>query len=338
MKKFNLLILMLFTLETFGQNIPLTETGLMFPTAVNCKPQPYYRFRPDGKPGREITLDFNGGKLSGKVLVEVTADKLTESTELSFPTSGQSDVPILLPASVGLKKESQVLVTIRQGKNSLKKSFVVPVMRNWTVYIYPHSHVDIGYTNTQANVEILHKRNIEEGIRLAQATKGNPEGSRYRWNPEITWPLERYWQTANREQKDRVVQAIREGSLCIDGSYLNLNTSSCSGEELFQVLRFSREMQNLTGIQIKTYQQMDIPGISWGLVPVMAQQGVRYIMMWPNGCRAGNGHGVDEKPFWWLGPDGKSKVLFFQPGSYGNSGSMSKGGTTGRPWFGQFLW
>ena len=75
MKKFNLLILMLFTLETFGQNIPLTETGLMFPTAVNCKPQPYYRFRPDGKPGREITLDFNGGKLSGKVLVEVTADK-----------------------------------------------------------------------------------------------------------------------------------------------------------------------------------------------------------------------------------------------------------------------
>ncbi|MEI7525296.1 MAG: glycoside hydrolase family 38 C-terminal domain-containing protein [Mariniphaga sp.] len=335
MKKFNLLILMLFTLETFGQNIPLTVTGLMFPTAVNCKPQPYYRFRPDGKPGREITLDFKGGKLSGKVLVEVTADKLTESTELSFPTSGQSDVPILLPANVGLKKESQVLVTIRQGKNSLKKSFVVPVMRNWTVYIYPHSHVDIGYTNTQANVEILHKRNIDEGIRLAQATKGNPEGSRYRWNPEITWPLERFWQTANPEQKDRVVQAIREGSLCIDASYLNLNTSSCSGEELFQVLRFSREMQNLTGTPMKTYQQMDIPGISWGLVPVMAQQGVRYIMMWPNGCRAGNGHGVDEKPFWWVGPDGKSKVLFFQPGSYGNSGSMSKGGTTGRPWFGQ---
>ena len=265
----------------------------------------------------------------------MTAERVTETTELSLPAAGQSGCKILLPAHIGEKKESRVTVVVRQGKKSLKKLVTVPPLREWTVYIYPHSHVDIGYTNTQANVEILHKRNIDEGIRLAEATKNFPEGSRYRWNPEITWPLERYWQTASPEQKERVVTAIKDGSLCIDASYLNLNTSSCSGEELFQILRFSREMQNLTGIPMRTYQQMDIPGISWGLLPVMAQQGVRYIMMWPNGCRAGNGHIVDEKPFWWVGPDGKSKILYFQPGSYGNSGSMSKGGTTGRPWFGQ---
>ncbi|MCX6225789.1 MAG: glycosyl hydrolase, partial [Bacteroidia bacterium] len=46
-------------------------------------------------------------------------------------------------------------------------------------------------------------------------------------------------------------------------------------------------------------------------------------------------HALDEKPFWWVGPDKKSKILFFQPGMYGNSGSMNKGGATGRPWFGQ---
>jgi alpha-mannosidase len=63
---------------------------------------------------------------------------------------------------------------------------------------------------------------------------------------------------------------------------------------------------------------------------------VRYILSWPNGTRAGLAHeGIDQRPFWWLGPDGKSKVLFLQPGGYGNSGSMGKGGTTGRPWFGQ---
>ena len=95
-------------------------------------------------------------------------------------------------------------------------------------------------------------------------------------------------------------------------------------------------MQRLSGQPADVFQQFDIPGISWGLVPVMAQEGVRYIISWPNSDRAGNAHAnMDGKPFWWLGPDGKSKVLFFQPGSYANSGSMGKGGETGRPWFGQ---
>ena len=330
-----LVFLMFLSIGAVGQNSLVGKSNLSFPTDVTITPQPYYRYRPDGKPGREIILDFKGEKLFGKAKVEISVERLTEITELSLPADGQSACEILLPANIGLKKESQVSITIRQGKNSIKKSIVVPPMREWTVFIYPHSHVDIGYTNTQANVEILHKRNIDEGIKLADATKNYPNGARYRWNPEITWPLERYWQSASSDQKERVVNAIKAGSLCIDASYLNLNTSSCSGEELFQILRFSREMQNLSGVPMRTYQQMDIPGISWGLIPVMAQQGVRYIMMWPNGCRAGNAHMVDEKPFWWVGPDGKSKILYFQPGGYGNSGSMSKGGTTGRPWFGQ---
>ena len=62
-------------------------------------------------------------------------------------------------------------------------------MRYWTVYLYNHAHVDIGYTAPHKVVEFLHKRNIEEGIKLAEATKDYPTGARYRWNPEVTWPL-----------------------------------------------------------------------------------------------------------------------------------------------------
>ncbi len=335
MRQYYVIFVVFFSLALAGQSSGAEESKESFPTQLNCTVQPYYKLRSDGKPGREVTLDFKGQKISGKITLEVTADGKTERSDLSIPDSGQTNYQILLPDHVGVKKESRATVVIRQGKKVLKSSFKVPAMRQWSVYIYPHSHVDIGYTNTQANVEILHKRNIDEGIKLAQATKNYPEGSKYRWNPEITWPLERYWQSAGTEQKERVVKAIQDGSLCIDASYLNLNTSSCSGEELFQVLRFSREMEKLSGVPMRTYQQMDIPGMSWGLVPVMAQQGGRYIMTWPNGCRAGNAHVLDEKPFWWIGPDGKSKVLYFQPGSYSNSGSMTKGGATGRPWFGQ---
>ena len=116
----------------------------------------------------------------------------------------------------------------------------------------------------------------------------------------------------------------------MDASYLNLNTSTCSDEELFHVFKFTREIQRLSGVPSDVFQQFDIPGVSWGLIPVMAQEGVKYIISWPNSDRAGNAHKyqMDGRPFWWIGPDGESKVLFFQPGGYANSGSMGKGRTT----------
>ena len=336
MNRFTLpLLLLCITAPGYNQSTKALSDKTGFPAAVSCTAEPFYRIRPDGKPGRQITLKITEGKLTGTSQVEVSAGGQKEINEVAAAEGGRMEIGLLLPPDVAMKKPSKVAVTLRQGSKSLKTSLTVPPMRLWTVYIYPHSHVDIGYTNTQANVEILHKRNIDEGIKLAEATRDFPDGARYRWNPEVTWPLERYWQTATPEEKERVVDAIRKGWLCLDAGYLNTNTSGCSDEEMFQMFSFSRQMQKLTGVPMDVFQQMDIPGMSWGLIPVMAQEGVRYIMAWPNACRAGYARSLDEKPFWWTGPDGRSRVLFFQPGCYGNSGSMSKGGAVGRPWFGQ---
>jgi hypothetical protein len=313
----------------------LSSAGdLSFPADMECIPQPVYRYSKDGKPGREIIIKFSGEKISNNEQIEVTVDGRTEITNLVMD-EGDSVYYVLLPVNVGVYKEANVTLTLRQGTRKLQKTVIVQPMRHWNIYLYNHSHVDIGYTNTQKNVEILHKTNILEGIKLARASANYPEGARYCWNPEVTWPLERLW-VSMPEEREQVLKAIRDGQLCIDANYLNLNTSVCSDEELFHTFRFSREMQKITGKPMDVFQQMDIPGMSWGLVPVMAQEGVKYIMSWPNSTRSGNAHkDINGRPFWWIGPDGISKVLFFQPGGYANSGSMTKGGTTGRPWFGQ---
>lgn len=320
----------------FEQKLEQGEKGNMsFPTDMKCVPQPVYGYRKDGKPGRVVKITFIGGKISGNAQIEVAFNKQTEITELNIQKSGDSVCSVLLPANIGVDKEAKVSLTLLQNKKKLKKTVLVPPMRHWNVYLYNHAHVDIGYTNTQKNVEILHKTNIIEGIKLAKATKDFPEGSRYRWNPEVTWPLERLWQTMP-DERENVLQAIRDGQLCVDANYLNLNTSVCSDEELFHAFHFSRKMQKLTGKPMDVFQQFDIPGMSWGLVPVLAQEGVRYIMSWPNKTRSGLTHeGISQLPFWWVGPDGTSKVLFLQPDGYANSGSMTKGAETGRPWFGQ---
>ena len=78
--------------------------------------------------------------------VEGTAEGRTETTELPPVVGGASSGRVLLPADVGVKQESQVAVTLRQGARELKKTVKVPAMRHWTVYLYNHAHVDIGYT------------------------------------------------------------------------------------------------------------------------------------------------------------------------------------------------
>ena len=337
MKNFIIAVFCLFYLIQGNAQHPIikTEKKSSIPDEMECLIKPFYRYRADGKPGREVILNFKGGKLYGNAVVTVKTKDKTENTIIPPVDSGYTAFHLLLPAGIGLKEEAEVTLTLSQSDQQRNKILKIQPMRYWNVYIYPHSHVDIGYTNTQKNVEILHKTNILEGIKLSDATKQYPKGAQYRWNPEVTWPLERLWETMP-EQRERVTKAIREGSLCVDASYLNLNTSVCSDEELFHIFSFSRGMQKLTGKPMDVFQQMDVPGISWGLVPVMAQEGVKYIMSWPNSDRAGNAHkDIDQRPFWWVGPDGKSKVLFLQPGGYANSGSMEKGGTTGRPWFGQ---
>ncbi|AOW10592.1 glycoside hydrolase family 38 C-terminal domain-containing protein [Flavobacterium gilvum] len=321
------LVFILVSTSMFATILP-TET-------VECIVQPVYRFRKDKTPGREIIIKLKEGKLEGKIAVDITAGKTKETTEFLDKKEGYSELSILLPNTIGVNSNETVTIAIHQGKNTIKKTVDVPAMRYWNVYLYNHAHVDIGYTNTHKNVELLHKNNILEGIKLAEKTKTYPKGSQFVWNPEVTWPLERLWET-QPEERTNVLNAIKSGFISIDASYLNIDTSVCSDEELFHIFNFSRKIQRLSGKPIDVFQQVDIPGISWGMVPVLNQQGIKYIMSWPNTDRAGFVHeGLDRKPVWWYGPDGKSKVLFFQPGQYANSGSMDKGGATGRPWFGQ---
>lgn len=306
-----------------------------FPETVTCEAQSAYRFRTDGKPGREIIVTFQESVLSGGFSADVLVKDQKEAFIFPVKPEGYKRITVLLPDGIGTDSAVEATIILQQDKKSVQKTFVVPAVRHWNVYLYNHSHVDIGYTNTHDHVELLHKNNILEGIRLGEETRNFPKGSQYRWNPEVTWPLERLW-TQQPEIRKSTLQAIRDGQLCVDAGYVNLNTSTCSDEELFYLFDFSRKMQKLTSKPMDVFQQMDIPGMSWGLVSVMAQQGVRYIMAWPNGGdRVGFTHQVGRKPFWWIGPDGKSKVLFLQPGNYANSGSMGKGGQTGRPWFGQ---
>ena len=304
---------------------PVAVSDLPFPSGIECVAQAAYRHRADGKPGREIKVSFKGAKLYAAAEMKVCANGQTETVNLPVTSNGVSGTTLLLPAGVGVDKDAQLFVTMTSGKWGTRQSIIVPKLRQWTVYIYPHSHVDIGYTTLQSNVEIIHKRNLMNGMKLARETANYPEGARYLWNPEVIWPVERYLKTATPVEKAELFDAIRKGYVHLDAGYINDNTSVTADEEFPALFGFGKDLEKQTGVKIDTLVQVDIPGMSWGLVPIAVQHGIRYAFVPFNGSdRTGLSGEASFRPFWWVGPDGKSKILFLQPGDY-TPGAVLKG-------------
>ncbi|MBW8325912.1 MAG: hypothetical protein K0M50_14195 [Prolixibacteraceae bacterium] len=289
-----------------------------FPSGIECTVRPWYKYRADHSAGREITVQLKGSKLYGKATVELECDGIKESTLLEDP-NGIEQIPVLLPAGCGEKKECQARIKVTSNGRELNTSVMVPVKRHWTVYIYPHSHVDIGYTDKQEIVEKIHVRNIDVAIDMAKKTQYYPEGSRYVWNTEAGWVVESYLKQATPEKKAAFFDAVRKGWIRLDGNYANTNTSACSDEELLQLFKYSNQISKEIGVPVKTMVQFDIPGAGWGVVPAAAQNGIKGFFCYPNHYdRIGTiRQAWEHKPFYWVGPDGKSKILFLQGCPYG---------------------
>ncbi len=283
----------------------------------------HYKYRPDGKAGREIYVSYTGPKEFADGSITVSSRLGSETT--GFETERTDSISVLLPEGIGVCSKDTVVVCLQSKGVKLYEKVEIPPMRHWTVYIYPHSHVDIGYTNTQENVEFIHKRNLDVAMELAEKTASYPEDARFRWNPEVSWPVERYLNSADEASKQKLIDAIKKGYIHLDAGYISTNTSANSDEELLELFGFSKSMEKLTGKKVETMVQVDIPGVSWGVVPASNYLGIKYCLSLFNGYdRTGFSDELSFKPFWWIGPDGKSKVLFLQPGSY-NPGALVKG-------------
>jgi alpha-mannosidase len=279
----------------------------------NSDVKPWYKRRKDGTAGREVVLHLRSGRLPAGATVTVRFKGQSETTEWSGETNPDS-LAVLLPAGIGIT-EAFVKIIVRANNDSSANLVYVPPMKHWTVYIYPHSHLDIGYTAMQQTVEQLQVRNIDVGIDLAEKTQYYPEGARFVWNPEATWVVSSYLKTATAAKKKKLIDAVKKGWVQIDGGHSNINTSTCSDEELMRLFRNQQAIQTLTGVPVTTMVQMDLPGASWGLVQAATQNGIKGFISFPNYYDLRRTW--ENKPFYWIGPDGKSKLLFLQATPYG---------------------
>src|ERR1700757_5279 len=209
----------------------------------------------------------------------------------------------------------QVLVDYEiAGKSESAEVRIEPV-RKVQIFILPHSHHDLGYTDLQGNVEEKQMANISRGIELARNTANYPPGAGFVWNLEVLWGADRFMRTKTAPEREELISAVKKGWIGLNGMYANELTGLCRPEELLQLFRYGTELGNLCGIAVDSAMISDVPGYTWGTVSAMAQAGIRYFSAAPNFFdRIGN-FMVEwqDKPFWWISPSGNERVLVWIP-------------------------
>lgn len=289
---------------------------------ITFEPSQGYLKTPDG-PSREFFITFDtplyaGAELEFRNGGRVWGAKIAPSAE------GVSRYDGLFPAGY-MDETSELTVKMKGGQGCLEASFEVPAARKWVVSFLPHSHLDIGYTHRQNDVMKLQWRNLERAVELAKRTSDYPEGARYCWNTEATWPIAAYLEEyAGTEKAENMLRAVKEGVINVDGSLGSILSGISRQEELMHYFDGAHRIEELTGVRITTAMMSDVPGQAWGLVSAMAKNGIRYYSPGPNYVpfygKIGNDRAAaihikwGDRPFWWQSQSGTDKVLVWSAG------------------------
>ena len=261
----------------------------------------------EGKAAQAITVNvFHSGPPA-----EATLRVGDENTPIRLQP-GMQTIEALVPP---VKKKEVLPVTLSIGSQPVGQAKVeLDPVRKWEVYILMHSHNDIGYTDIQPNIAKKQAHNVLRALELIHKTKDYPEDSRFKWNLEVLMPYEDFHPIATPEQEKQFEQAVRDGSIGVDAMYANLLTGVCRSEELLQQFSFATALGRRCGVKVDSMMISDVPGLTWGVVTALAQNGVRYISDGVNpGDRIGYARDWEDKPFYWLAPNGRDKVLYWAP-------------------------
>ena len=223
----------------------------------------------------------------------------------------------LIPVSTVSSEQLLPVVFKVSGHAAGSVSAAIRPVKELEIYLIPHTHNDIGYTDIQPNVERKQWDNFDRALELIRKTKTYPKEARFKWNAEILWPLESYLRHAPAEKQQELLRAITEGSIGLNALYVNPLTGLATSEEMSHFTDYARQFTQEYSVPITTAAVSDIPGFTWGIVSSLAQSGVKYFASAPNnGDRIGYvTQAWGDKPFYWASQSGEEKVLFWLAGS-----------------------
>ncbi len=194
--------------------------------------------------------------------------------------------------------------------SSSRKSF--PVMlapqKKWTIFLVPHEHLDIGFTDYPDKVAELHSQAVDGVLDLL------PTHPEFRWTLDGSWVAEQYLKGRSPERQERFLQSIRDGKITLPMQYANQHTGVASLEGLIRSLYPSAALAKQYSLPLGAAHITDVPSYSWSYASILHDAGVKYFAAASNSWRAPvvlQGRWNEKSPFYWEGPDGGRVLMWY---------------------------
>ena len=196
---------------------------------------------------------------------------------------------------------------------TLSREITMTPRRRWSVYLFHHSHTDIGYTELQSRVAQNHVEYLDSVIDYCRETEAYPDDAKFRWTIEVSWALENFIRTRPESEVRALVDLIRAGRIELSALYLQLS-DAFAHEEIVRTVDAAREFARRYGFDVRSAMNNDVNGFAWSLPQIFAQAGVRYFASGINETRS---RAPLRRPnaFWWESPDG-SRILHWNGEHY----------------------
>ena len=187
-------------------------------------------------------------------------------------------------------------------------------MTDKRIHLVFKTHLDIGFTDHAARVRRqYHEQFIPQAIATGEHFFAeNPDRPAFIWTTGA-WLIWDHLNSQDAERVRRLERAIERGLIVWHGLPFTTHTELMSPALFRAGLSYAWELDKRFGKTTTAAKMTDVPGHTLGMVPLMAESGIRFLHLGVNTASP-----VPSVPpiFRWRAPDGSELVVMYQA-SYG---------------------
>lgn len=206
---------------------------------------------------------------------------------------------------------------VRAGERT---SHQITAPRRWTVHLVPHVHLDVGFTDHQADVLELHSRNLDRShaVMEAGAAAGAGRGEAFRLSVDGAVVVRDHLATRRTPVGERTLDALRSGQVSVNAFHSLFLSGVASLEECYRETYLSAGLREQHGVPVTYANLTDVPSYSAALPGILRDLGLDGFVGLANHGRAATADSDEvhlRSPFVWEGLDGQG-VLAHVADSY----------------------
>ena len=274
-------------------------------TTIDIKPTIFYK--PQAKQTNEVvsvTVKWNA--LSPQGAVSFSAGQSAQTQPFSPGREfGEQRLEFLAPEfAAGTHAEVRV-----EANGSIRRfAQTISPAKKWTIYLVPHEHLDVGYSDYQWKVAELQSHAIDDALDM------------FEQHPDFCYTLDGFWPAAqfllarSQPDRDRLYRAVQQRKLFIPAQDASLLTGFPTAEVLIRSFYNSHNFFRQHGGDWNHANITDVPSYSWSYASILAASGLKYFAAGSDNYRGpilqlGQWH--ERSPFWWEGPDGGRVLMWY---------------------------